>query len=101
MDKNFNVKNVVDFLISGDKDKNRLVLLFDNSKQIRDFSDVIGSSLKNDINVKLSGAYKYKIQKNLLQVNENKIYIGLKNEEDLLLNNYSEDVIRYFSDDEG
>lgn len=101
MSKYFNSKNVVDFLINGDKEKNRFVLLFDNSKQVREFSDRIGNDLKNDMQVKLSGDYKYRVQKNLLQVNDNKIYIGLKHDEDLLLNSYSEDVIRYFRDDEG
>lgn len=99
MSKNFSRKAVIDFLINGGKEKNRFVLLFDSTKQIRDFTDKIGDDLKNDIQIKLSGAYKYKVQRNLLQVNENKVYIGLKNDEDLLLNNYSEDVIRYYSDD--
>jgi hypothetical protein len=96
-DKFLDNDQILDFLLQGNDQK--LMLLFENTPKLKSFSSAISKYLNENKTI-LSDSKKYRIRNNLVQVDNNVVFLGLKDHKDLLLNNYSENDLRYYKDEE-
>lgn len=96
--KKFSKNDALNYLMSEDNENKSVVLLFDDSKAVRDFSDKLGSELRGQISTSMG--VKYRVRQNMLQVGERKVFLGLKQDEELLLNNYDSEVVKHFGDED-
>lgn len=92
-----NNDQVVDFLLDKNND-GKLMLLFEDSKSLKSFSNDIGKYL-NSNKAFIADTKKHRVRSNMVQVDDKIIYLGLKAHKDLLLNNYSEKELRYYKDE--
>jgi hypothetical protein len=58
---------------------------------------VIGEKLRKDLNFVTNKVNKFKVTNNMIVVEGVTVYLGLKRDELLLLNNYSENEIVYYA----
>lgn len=86
--------DVLDFLLNEGQDKK--VLLFEDSKTMRDFSNNVVEDLKARNNLIVATTNKFKVTNNIVELGGRKIFIGLKKDEVLLQNNYSQGDIVYY-----
>jgi len=89
-------QQIIDILLS-DKGS-RHVILFDSTKQIRNFSENIGYELKRQPTFSLDMNVRYRVTPNMIQVNNTKIFFGLKKDELLLQSRYNEQEIFYYAE---
>ncbi len=95
-DNFLNNDQIMDFLLQGNDRK--IMLLFDNTQKLRSFSNDLAKYLGSNKSV-LADTKKYRVRNNMVQVDNNVVFLGLKDHRDLLLNNYSEDDLRYYKDE--
>ena len=87
-------QEIIDILLSGKE--TRHILLFDTSKSLRSFCEMIGNELKNHPKFTLDMNIKYRLANNMIQVNKAKIFLGLAKDESLLSPQYKQQEINYY-----
>jgi len=97
MEKNKNEKFIsVDKIIESllDKKEHKLVVLCENSSDKKFISKDIGNKLREKPEIKINGEL-FRVQTNMVQVGNNKVFLGLKGDEKYLVDHYSSDIIKY------
>lgn len=96
--KTFSKNDALNYLMSENDQDKSVVLLFDDSKAVRDFSDRLGSEVRGQIATTMG--VKYRVRQNMVQVGEKKVFLGLKQDEELLLNNYDSEVVKHYGEED-
>lgn len=96
--KTMSEEDIMNLLIKGadTEDDNKLVLLFQNTKEKRIFSDKIGRALLDSSLFNIDKTKALTIRNNVLRSNNTKVFLGLKIDEELLTSDYSDDQIKYY-----
>jgi len=93
--KELKIDDIVQLLLNGGQSK--IVVLFEDSMVKRRMGEVIGEKLRKDLNFVTNKVNKFKVTNNMIVVEGVTVYLGLKRDELLLLNNYSENEIVYYA----
>lgn len=93
--KELKIDDIVQLLLNGGQSK--IVVLFEDSMIKRRMGEVIGEKLRKDLNFVTNKVNKFKVTNNMIVVEGVTVYLGLKRDELLLLNNYSENEIVYYA----
>lgn len=96
--KELKLDDIVNILLTGNKSKT--VVLFDDSMKKKRMSDKIGEKLRTDLNFVTNKINKFKVTNNTIVVEDAMVFLGLKRDEPFLLNNYADEAIVYFNEEE-
>ncbi len=98
MINNINKDEVLNFLLSEpteENSRNKYVILFDSTRQLKNFSENIGKELHESIILHKSNPFR--VSNNMIIVGDKTVLLGLKINDQLLLNHYSEEEVRYYN----
>ncbi len=91
-EKFISAEQIIESLL--DKGEHKLVVLCENSMDKKSISKDIGSKLRENPEIKVNGSV-FRVQTNMLQVGNNKVFLGLKGDEKYLVDHYPNDAIKY------
>lgn len=95
---NMSLQNLYDYLLEGINSMNKkvIVLLFDNSNQKNKVANTVVEAIRKNPNFHINLKKPLLFQTNIIQVNNYKVYLGLKKDEKFLVNIYGKSSIFYY-----
>lgn len=76
----------------------KVVLLFPDSMTMRKISEKISEGVRNNNVVRISTDVPFKAAHNMIKLRNATMYIGLKDQEDLLTEHYPDNSIKYYAE---